>query len=137
MLIIRDLAATSTITDIELRTCIEKTIRSLSEDQPYDPDVLGYFLIVDPGDSLEQIETQLGFSILCNRFSGIRFDDAGFTPSWELIEAHAHWYELVFVLADDGFGIEVFIPKTAGVDPDLLAMCARYAIPATPVAPES
>ena len=38
---------------------------------------------------------------------------------------------MVFILNDDGFGIEIFIPKTKGIDADLLAMCAMYAEPAT------
>ena len=30
----------------------------------------------------------------------------------------------------DGYGVEVFIPKTVAVDSRLLALCQRYAIPA-------
>ncbi|SFC17443.1 hypothetical protein SAMN05216344_110118 [Polaromonas sp. OV174] len=136
MQIIRDPIVAATIEDVELRTCIEKTIGELNEDGPYDPDVLGYFLIVEPGDTLEAISTQLGFPILCNRWTGIAFGHAGFTPSWEVVQAHAHWYEMVFVISDDGFGVVVFIPKTEGINPELLAMCARYASPAAQEAPE-
>jgi hypothetical protein len=130
MQIIRDPADTATLADPVLRQLVEKTIRDLSEDYPYDPDELGYFLIVEPEDSLEMIDVQLGFSIMSNRHSGIRFGEPGFTPSFELVDEHAGYYEMVFILGDDGFGVEVFIPKTVGVDPDLLAMCQRYAAPA-------
>lgn len=128
MQVIRDPADAATITNLELRTCIEKIISDLSEDCPYDPDVLGYFLVVEPGDGLATINAQLGFDILANRFSGIRFDQPGYTQSFEVLDEHANWFEMVFIISDDGYGIEVFIPKS-GVDPELLAMCQKYAMP--------
>jgi hypothetical protein len=35
---------------------------------------------------------------------------------------------MVFVLADYGDGVLVFIPKHDGVDPRLLSLCADYAL---------
>jgi hypothetical protein len=134
MLAIRDQASAAQIGDLEIRQLVEQRIHDLSV-EPYDPDVLGYFLVIEPSDSLEEINGQLGFPILCNRFSGIRFGDAGFTPSFEFVEEYAGCYDAVFILSDDGFGVEVFIPKAEGIDPGLLAMCASYATPATPEGP--
>jgi hypothetical protein len=131
MRIIRDPADTASIADPELRHLIEKTIVALSEDYPYDPDVLGYFIIVQPGDTLATINAQIGFDILANKWTGVRFDQPGYTQSFEVLEEHAGYWEMVFILSDDGYGIEVFIPKAQGIDPDLLAMCARHAVPAT------
>lgn len=133
MQIIRDPLEATNIADPELRTLVQKTIAALSEDYPYDPDVLGYFVIVQPGDSLATINAQIGFDILANRWTGIRYDQPGYTQSFEVLDEHAGYYELVFVLSDDGFGIEVFIPKADGVDPALLAMCQLYAAPANTV----
>lgn len=128
MQIIRDPAHAASIADPELRAIVEKTIRGLSPDGPYDPDELGYFLIVQPGDSLDTLSGQIGFPIMVNRFSGIEFGHAGFTPSFELVDEHAGYYDMVFIISDSGYGIEVFIPKTAGVDAELLAMCQKYAV---------
>ena len=61
MLIIRDSADADSIADPELRALVQKTIAALSEDYPYDPDVLGYFLTVEPSDSLATIDAQIGF----------------------------------------------------------------------------
>ena len=130
MQIIRDPAETSTIADPELRALVEKTIRDLSPDGPYDPDELGFFLIVEPGDSLDTINSEIGFNILANRWTGIRFDQPDYTQSFECLDEHAGYYEVVFIISDDGFGIEVFIPKAAGVPAELLAMCVAYATPA-------
>jgi hypothetical protein len=45
-----------------------------------------------------------------------------------------HGYALVFVLNDDGYGIEILVPKADGVDRELLAMCAQFAVPAPDIA---
>jgi hypothetical protein len=128
MRIIRNPADATTIADLELRQLIDTTIAALSEDVPYDPDVLGYFLIVESGDSLATINAQLGFDILVNTWTGIRFDQSGYTQSFEVLDEHAGYYEIVFVLGQDGYGIEVFIPK--GIDlQDLLAMCVQFGMP--------
>lgn len=128
MKIIRDPADSASIADPELRHLIEKTVRDLSEDYPYDPDELGYFLIVQPGDSLDVLSAQIGFSIMVNRWTGIEYGQPDFTPSFELVQEHAGYYEILILLSDSGFGVEVFIPKTEGVDAELLAMCKRYAV---------
>ncbi len=38
---------------------------------------------------------------------------------------------MVFVLGDDGFGIDLFVPKLPGIDAQLLAFCETYATAAT------
>lgn len=128
MQIICEPEAAASIADPELRHLIEKTIRDLSEDHPYNADELGYFLIVEQGDSLVTINAQIGFDILCNRWTGTKFDQQGYTQSFECLDEFANWYEMLFIISDDGFGIEVFIPKAIDI-PGLLAMCQRYAVP--------
>jgi len=58
------------------------------------------------------------------------YPDAEFTPATEVIEDHGSCYELVFVFTDEGSGLELFVSKTEGMDPELLAMCAAHAVPA-------
>ena len=65
---------------------------------------LGYFLVVESGDTVGTITAQLGYDILCNRFTGIRYEQTRFTPSFE------------------------FVKKADGVSLDLLAMCQRHAV---------
>jgi hypothetical protein len=38
-------------------------------------------------------------------------------------------YEMAFILDDSGYGVDIFVSKGTVVDPDLLAMCQRYATP--------
>ena len=130
MQVIRDLPSTLQISDAAIRTLVQQRIDDLGGDQ-FDSAELGYFLIVETGDSLEAINTQIGFNILANRFTGIRWDQPGFTPSFEFVEEFSACYEMVFILDDSGYGIDIFISNATGVDPDLLAMCQRYAVPGT------
>ena len=132
MQIIRDPAETAMITDPVLRHLIEATITALSEDYPYDPEVLGYFLIVEPGDTIAELDAQIGFSILANRWTGIRFDAPGYTQHFEVLEEHAGYFEILFLTDDSGMGVEIFLENVAGIDPDLIAMCQRYAVQEAP-----
>jgi len=128
MQIIRDPTDAAAITNPHIRHLVELRIYELGKEQ-YDLKALGFFLVIEPGDTIESINMQLGFQILCNRATGIRYDQPGYTPSFEFIEDFSGCYDAVFVLGQDGYAVEVFIPKTAGVDPDLLAMCQRHAVP--------
>lgn len=120
---------TTAITNDDIRQLVQQRINDL-ECEGTDTATLGYFLIVESGDTLNALSAQIGFSIIANRFTGIRFDHPDFTPSFEFIEDAGCCYDMVFILSDDGFGIEVFVPKTDGIDPYLIAMCLQYAIPA-------
>ncbi len=128
MQVIRDSADTNQIIHSGIRRLVEQRIDDLGQEQ-FDLAALGYFVIVQPDDSIDTIDTQLGFSILANRFSGIRFGQPYFVPSFEFVEEFSGCFEMVFIISDSGFGIEVFVPKVAGVDSDLLMMCQRYATP--------
>ena len=130
MRVLRDRQSIAAIVDPALRILIEQRVESLSEFDDCELHELVTFVVVEPGDSLEAIDSQLGFPILTNRFDGIRFGESGFTPSFDILEEHAGYYEIVFVLSDDGFGVEIFIPKHPDVHPQLLALCAAYATPA-------
>lgn len=70
-------------------------------------------------DCIVTIDAKLGFPILANRFSGIRFGQPGFVPSFEFVEEFSSCFEMVFIISDDGFSIEVFVPKAAGIDSEL------------------
>lgn len=129
MQVIRDPASTAQIANPEIRRLVEQRIYDLGK-EPFDLAALGYFMVIEPGDRLEAINAQLGFPILANRRTGLHFGQPGYEPSFEFVEQIHGCFDMVFILDDSGYGIEVFIPDTEGVDPDLLAMCKQYAMPA-------
>ena len=126
MQIIRDLASTTLIDNPAIRQLVQKRIKDLGG-EAFDTTALGYLLVIQPGDTLDAIDTQLGFSILANRFTKIRFDQPGFSPSFEFVEEFPACYDMVFVVSDDGHGVEVFVPKAEGIPPDLRIMCRVHA----------
>jgi hypothetical protein len=119
MLVLKDLPSVSRMADSSLRDLLTARAREL---QPYldgdDLSELVTFLVVEPGDSLTAIDALLGFQLLGDEIR--RF---------ELITDHSAWYEIVFILSDDGAGIEVLVPKNIAIDPQLLRMCADHALP--------
>lgn len=77
---------------------------------------LGSFVIIEPGDTLEQIETMLGFPLI-----------EDMTPAFEWVERHGDLFEIPVVVSDDGFGHLLIVPDAEGIDPKLLALCHAYA----------
>lgn len=128
MIVLRDPATVTQINDAALRSLLTQRFQEISQDEPYDPDVLGYFVVVEPVDSVEALETATGCSILHGRFGVANFGDQGFVPAFEFMEEHPSCFEMAFIISDDGFGIELFVPKLSGINPQLLALCAAYGI---------
>ena len=129
MRILRDPAEIAQLEDTAVRDLIEQRIREISEFEPFDPDLMGYFILVEPGDGIDVLEAETGFPILRNLFDDTPYGDDDFSPSFEWAEEHDAHFELVYILNDGGFAVDIVIQKQAGVDERLLAMCACYATP--------
>ena len=84
-----------------------------------------HVVVMDPEDTPQALEQQLGFTVLHNRWNGLANDHPDFTPSWDALEVYEHWVVLTFILSDDGFGIVVFMPR--GIPHALALLCDRYA----------
>ncbi len=74
---------------------------------------LARFLIAEPLDGLDALETELGFPV-----SGDL--EGSFGCEW--VADHGTFYEAVWILTDDGFAHVALIPKR-DVDPELLEFC--------------
>lgn len=121
------------ITDPVIRALVSQRFSQILSGEPYDYDQHGYMVIVEPGDSIESLESETCCSILHNAFDGTHFGDPDFTPCFEALEEHTNCYEMVFILSDSGFGIAILIPKHLGINSDLLAICTEYAVAAMTV----
>ena len=82
--------------------------------------------ILETDDIISDIESQLGCPILTNPFDSLTYPDPDFVPSFEVLEDHGDFYEMVFILSDGDDATLIFIPKTEGMDPQLLSMCSDY-----------
>lgn len=133
MRILRDPAEVDSLPSGLIRTLLQQRIAELSIDEPFDPAIHGYFVIVETGDVMADIERTSRCRLRSNRYSTARYGDAGFVPDWELLEFHPAsgtepgYFEFTFVLSDDGFGAVLLCPDVDGIDPELLALCRTYA----------
>jgi hypothetical protein len=130
MLILRGPELAPRLADPGIRQLIEERFAQICNGEPYDYDLHGYIIVVEPGDSVSAIEEESGCPILRDLWDETHFGEPDYVPAAEAIEEHAGCYELTYVLSDSGFGIGIVIPKDVGVDQELLRMCAIYAVPA-------
>ena len=80
----------NTTLDPELRGLLADRVQALSEYDDYDLGDLAHFYVVETADELRSLNLP------------------------EIVEVradHKDWTELVYVLSDDGFGLEVFVRK--------------------------
>lgn len=131
MIVLRDPEALDQIAASELRDLVVLRIAQLLAG---DADWPGCLLIVEGGDTVQQLEQEIGFPILHGLFDDLPFGDPDFTPCFEILEEHQHEhctiYEMVIISNDDGAATALFIADTEGIDADLLAMCRSFATPA-------
>ena len=133
MIRIRGPDQTRRINDSDIRRLVERRLAEVCDGEPYDPDVHGEMIVVEPGDTLQSLEERSGCPIAGNPFDDSRFPDPDFVPVCEYLEEHSHCFEMMFLFSDDGAGINFFIPKQ-GIDADVLALCARYSVRAPELA---
>ena len=119
MLKIRNPSQLNTIIDTDIHKLAALRLAQLKSNIPTP------MIIMQTGDSLSDIEKEIGFPILTNLFDDTTYPDPDFMPSCEALEDHGGCYEMLFILGDGDEAIEIFIPKT-GVDTALLAMCADF-----------
>ena len=121
MLILKSPSPFDSITDPGIHKLVK-----LRHDQMGD-ELFGSVIIVEVGDSLSDIEQEIGFSIMTNLFDDVRYPDTDFVPFFEALEDHGGCYEMLILFSDGDDAIEIFIPKD-GVDPLLLSMCSQFAV---------
>lgn len=73
------------------------------------------FVIVQPPDTLTDVEQELGFSI---------DEEHGHGPEWA--ESHGSIVELCWIFTDDGFAHVLIVPEAEDIDPALLELCRSY-----------
>lgn len=131
MIVITDQKQITEVAEIPLRQLIAQRIQGIEESCPWDAEELGPIIVIEPGDTADDLEHVMDFSILESIFGDSRFGDEDFAPSFEVAEAIGDdLFELVYVINDGGYGYEIFIMNRPGIDPTILAFCQTYAVPA-------
>ncbi len=122
MLILKSPSSFNSITDPDILRLV-KLRHSQLGDEMFDS-----VFIIEAGDTVQDIEEEIGFFVMTNLFDDVRYPDPDFVPCFEVLEDHGNFYEILFLFSDGDDGtVEIFIPKD-GVDNDLLAMCSQFAV---------
>ena len=121
MLILKSPSSFNSITDPDILKLVKLRHSQLGDE------MFSSVIIMEQGDTISDIEKEIGFPIMTNLFDDISYPDPDFMPSCEALEDHGTFYEILFIFGDGDEAIELFIPK-AGVDNDLLAMCSQFAV---------
>jgi hypothetical protein len=79
-----------TTTDPELQSLLAERVQALSEYDDYELGELAHFYVIETAEELKVLNLP---------------------PIYEIREDHTDWTELVYVISDDGFGLEVFVRK--------------------------
>ena len=82
------------------------------------------FILVEAHDTVDALESLSGCPIITSWFSDAVYPHEDFAPSFEFVEEHHDFYEMVFVLTDDNTTV-LIVPKS-GSDPLLLALCQEF-----------
>ncbi len=127
MIVLRDPQQLTQIAHPEIKTFLQQRFHDICAPEPYDPDEHGYFILVEPGDTSEQIELDTGYSLSKSLFNGTVYGDPDFTPDFEYLEDHGSFCEAVFIFTDGGFGLVMIVPKEEGIDGKILELCTEFA----------
>lgn len=122
------------IDDSDIRVLVEQRFAEVCNGEKYDPDVHGEMILVEPGDTLRSVEEESGVPITTSPFDDFRWPDPDFVCCCEYVEQHPHCYDVLFLFSDDGAGVNFFIPMQ-GIDAEILAFCARFAVRAPEATP--
>ena len=99
-------------------------MQTLSNQKYVEFTVDAQFILVESFDSIEALEQSTGCPIITSWFSNAVYPHEDFAPSFEFVEEHHDFYEMVFVLTDDNTTV-LIVPKS-GSDPLLLALCEEF-----------
>lgn len=75
---------------------------------------LALFVIVQAGDTLAEVEERCGYRLV---------EEGAFAFPVETIDFLPGWYEVTWIISDDGYGLVLFVQVHPETDPGLLDAC--------------
>ena len=115
--------------DPVLKAILLDRLELLADFSEWDLADLAHFIIVEPEDSIEAIESELGINPLVNIVDDARFPDVAFEPSFEFCISRKGYFDLTYALCDAGLAVVLLVPDQDGIEPTLLELCRKYAKP--------
>jgi len=95
--------------DPDVRSLLSRLLKAISCDGEFDPAELVRLVVIEPGDVLDTVNTELNFAL---------------TTDWEACDREGGWYALTYILSDWGEGLLAVIPDQPGIDPAFRKLCS-------------
>lgn len=96
--------------DPAYRTLLSRLLVAITCDGDFDPTELVRLVNIEPGDTLETVNADLGYNL---------------TPDWEARDREGGWYALTYILSDWGEGLIVLLLDRSDIDPAILHLCSE------------
>jgi hypothetical protein len=84
------------------------------------------WIILEPGDTEEDICREVGFSPFIEPLEGARWGTAGFRPFWDYLAREDEHFVMIQSFGSS-FAYVLMVPEAEGIMPDLLRLCREYA----------
>ncbi len=85
------------------------------------------FLVIEPGDTEEDVIGAVGFSPLVEPIDGIRFGEPGFYSWWDWLADRGGWFEMIVTFGST-FAYVLLIRDADGAIPALLTLCRSASV---------
>lgn len=110
---------------------LNPALRKILSDRLADAAAIGladqtHIIVIQPGDTEALIEGEIGWSLLIDPMSEIRYGEPGFQSYWAWFQDLGGWYELLHTVGNSGFAYIILIQQAAGTVPELLNMCREF-----------
>lgn len=97
--------------DLNFRLLLTRLLAAISCDGEFDPAELVRLVIIEPGDTPDAVNVELGYTL---------------TSDWEASDRVGNWTALLWVVSDWGEGIAALIPANRpDIDPAFLHLCSE------------
>lgn len=83
---------------------------------------LTHLLVVEAGDSEDDIVQAVGFSPVTSRIDCVRNQ-----PDWDWLERHEGWWELLYTVGNSGFAYILLVEDADEARSGLPALCRKHA----------
>ncbi|MBD8679653.1 hypothetical protein [Sphingomonas sp. CFBP 13720] len=107
--------------DPTLRRLLTERIAALDEDLIDQTE----FLVVQPGDTEEDIVRHVGFSPLVEPIDGIRYGLPGFHPFWDWLVEHDGWFEMIVTFGST-FAYVLLVQNSRNSTSEVVSICREY-----------
>lgn len=93
MIVLRDPQQTSQVVQPEIKAFLQERFYDICNPEPYDPDEHDFFILVEPGDTSEQIESATGYSLFKRLFYNTAYGRSSLYTDFEYLEDHGSFFK--------------------------------------------